>query len=262
MLALLLMLAGQEAPRVKPLNREEWITEDDYPASAVRAEAEGTVAFDLTVAGDGHVADCQVSLSSGNADLDSTTCTLLIQRARFSTPQAGLHYRGRILWKIPAPDPEPIAWGHSAGILHLSADNKILSCEDKFEGSATEALGEPCGMFGSDLPREFEQMIGTTGKPRDVTMELTTYFEGEPMPARHFARPGQIPIARLLVRFDIDINGRVANCRKEQTGLEGVLARAPSPCTWHLGPFVPALDKAGKPRATSGALELAISQTP
>ncbi|HYD37593.1 MAG TPA: energy transducer TonB, partial [Allosphingosinicella sp.] len=86
---------------------------DDYPASAVRAGEEGTVAFRLQVNPTGRVAACTVTQSSGSAALDSTTCRLLASRARF-TPARDRKGRavadsltGRIIWKLPEPEPAP-----------------------------------------------------------------------------------------------------------------------------------------------------------
>ncbi|MBQ1499788.1 MAG: TonB family protein [Sphingomonas sp.] len=262
---LLVMLAGlapQDAPRVKPLNVQEWVTEDDYPADALRYDEEGTVRFDLTVARDGAVGKCEIAQSSGSDALDATTCTLLTQRARFSTPQAGLHYRGQITWKLPPAVPEPIAWSHSAAIIRLAGDGAVLGCEEKYEGHVSEKIGEPCASYGKEMPAMLLAAIGGTGAPRTVTMELTNYFGGEAGPARFHAKAGQVMVARRQIQFDIAESGKVENCRDVPTGQEGVLDFMPSPCSWGPGPYVPPLDAAGKPHATTGTMEVAISRTP
>jgi TonB family protein len=80
---------------------------DDYPAEALRAGEQGTVAFQLEVGADGSVAACTVTSSSGSASLDSTTCRLLRERARF-TPARDSSGKpvsdtvvSRITWRIP-----------------------------------------------------------------------------------------------------------------------------------------------------------------
>lgn len=65
-------------------NLASYVSNDDYPASAIRAEEQGTTRFRLTVGGNGRVTDCQVTGSSGSSSLDSTTCRLMRSRARFS----------------------------------------------------------------------------------------------------------------------------------------------------------------------------------
>jgi protein TonB len=52
----------------------------DYPASARRARIGGSVSVLFTVQTSGRVSGCRVVKSSGNADLDSTTCRLIEQR--------------------------------------------------------------------------------------------------------------------------------------------------------------------------------------
>jgi protein TonB len=55
----------------------------DYPIAARKAGAEGAVAVRYTVGIDGKVQDCNVIQSSGNADLDATTCRLVQRRFRY-----------------------------------------------------------------------------------------------------------------------------------------------------------------------------------
>jgi len=57
---------------------------DDYPASAQSANAEGTVRAELTISATGQVVSCNITQSSGNSALDSTTCNILRRRAKFT----------------------------------------------------------------------------------------------------------------------------------------------------------------------------------
>ncbi|MGN6817811.1 MAG: energy transducer TonB [Sphingomonas sp.] len=61
-----------------------WFTNDDYPADAKRAGAQGTVSIVLSVDASGIVTGCRVATSSGNASLDAATCTLATRRGRFN----------------------------------------------------------------------------------------------------------------------------------------------------------------------------------
>lgn len=65
----------------------EWIggriKDSDYPRKALRAGASGTVYLRFTVGVKGRVTDCTVTRSSGNADLDETTCRLIVERFRY-----------------------------------------------------------------------------------------------------------------------------------------------------------------------------------
>jgi protein TonB len=65
-------------------NPGQFFSSDNYPPSAIRAGAQGRVVARLTVGTDGRVTDCSVTTSSGNSDLDATTCRIAKSRVRFS----------------------------------------------------------------------------------------------------------------------------------------------------------------------------------
>ena len=65
-------------------NLASYVSNDDYPASAIRAEEQGTTRFRLSVGPDGRVTNCEITSSSGSSALDSTTCRLMQRRAKFS----------------------------------------------------------------------------------------------------------------------------------------------------------------------------------
>ena len=60
------------------------IVNSDYPEAASRAGAIGTVIARFTVRPDGRASQCRVTRSSGNADLDATTCRLIEKRFRYA----------------------------------------------------------------------------------------------------------------------------------------------------------------------------------
>jgi protein TonB len=60
------------------------ISNRDYPTAASRANIGGSVSVRFTVGADGRVRGCGVMRSSGNADLDSTTCRLIERRFRYA----------------------------------------------------------------------------------------------------------------------------------------------------------------------------------
>jgi protein TonB len=57
---------------------------DDYPRRAKRRGAQGSVTIRYRVETDGRVSRCNVLVSSGHSDLDSTTCRLVQERYRYS----------------------------------------------------------------------------------------------------------------------------------------------------------------------------------
>jgi TonB family protein len=82
------------------------ISNDDYPAEALRHEEQGVVGFRLTVGTNGMVTACQITSTSGSSALDSTTCRILTERARFSPARDARgrptidYVSARIVWRI------------------------------------------------------------------------------------------------------------------------------------------------------------------
>jgi protein TonB len=76
--------AKKVAPARARANLASYVSDEDYPSSAVRNEEQGTTRFRLGVGPDGKVAECTVTGSSGSSALDSATCRLMKQRARFT----------------------------------------------------------------------------------------------------------------------------------------------------------------------------------
>jgi len=91
-------------PRNSPLG---WLSTDDYPAAALRAEAEGVAAYRLIVGTNGKVSACELTRSTGNAQLDAATCKFIERRARFdpATDESGAKvvgsFTGTVKWEIP-----------------------------------------------------------------------------------------------------------------------------------------------------------------
>ena len=105
--------AAPPPPRFTPTsvvpkgNPGSWATTNDYPSRALREEREGTTGFRVSVGPDGRVTDCQITSSSGHADLDQATCDNVRRRARFNPakdgegqPTSGT-YANRVRWVIP-----------------------------------------------------------------------------------------------------------------------------------------------------------------
>lgn len=88
-------------------NPSSWITDADYPPSALRAGEEGSVGISFNVNAQGRIEACSVSSSSGSSALDQATCRLVERRGRYSpaldaagNPIAGGRQRLRFRWQI------------------------------------------------------------------------------------------------------------------------------------------------------------------
>ncbi len=84
-----------------------WITTNDYRSNWIARELTGTARFQLEIAADGRVTDCAITGSTGHAALDTATCRLLEQRARFEPARnskgdavAG-SFANAVRWELP-----------------------------------------------------------------------------------------------------------------------------------------------------------------
>lgn len=93
----------------KPKNNPgNWATEMDFPARAMKERRQGIAGFQLEISPDGRVSQCNITASSGHADLDATTCTLILRRGRFdpALDEKGVPIIGkwsnRVKWSLPS----------------------------------------------------------------------------------------------------------------------------------------------------------------
>jgi protein TonB len=101
------------APRFTPVAAAargapgDWATPDDYPSRPLREGVQGTSGFRVTIGTNGRVTACEITSSSGNAELDAATCKLVTARARFTPAKDGEGqlttgvYANRVKWQIP-----------------------------------------------------------------------------------------------------------------------------------------------------------------
>lgn len=86
-------------------NPASWITPEDYPAEALRAHEQGTVAIRWTVRPEGNPAGCFVTQSSGFPRLDEAACSAIMRRASYVPLADGdRHIRSetrRVTWRLP-----------------------------------------------------------------------------------------------------------------------------------------------------------------
>jgi TonB family protein len=90
--------AGTARPSNNP---GSWVTTNDYPARALREERQGASSFRVVVNAQGVVSACEITQSSGHADLDAATCAAVQKRARFDPGTGDRSYRNRVQWRIP-----------------------------------------------------------------------------------------------------------------------------------------------------------------
>lgn len=100
--ALAALATAQAGPAVEITAPPAGLHDIDYPASALRAEAQGTTLYRVSVDPQGRVTSCTVETSSGHPVLDATTCAVVTRRARFPAAEPGVErfYRGRQVFSL------------------------------------------------------------------------------------------------------------------------------------------------------------------
>ena len=94
------------AVQAKPIGSvSSWIQAGDYPAG--NHGNAGTTRFRLTVGTDGGVEECEITRSSGHANLDKATCRAMKRRARFEAAtdangnKVSGSYENKVTWQGP-----------------------------------------------------------------------------------------------------------------------------------------------------------------
>lgn len=187
-----------------------WVTNDDYPVSAMREEREGMTGFKLTIGADGLPTGCDIVAPSGHADLDTATCQLIMQRARFTPGRnargeaVGGTYSNRIRWQIPGKNADPVA------------------------------------VAGFDLDPAQESWP-RSAIPDDAFKRID--------PAAHYPAAARAAREEGVVHMELntDSAGQVVGCKVNESSLSATLDEAACSLMRSEGKFLPALDSDGKP---------------
>ena len=212
-------------------NLASLFSDEDYPAEAARKREEGTVGFRLQVGPDGMVAVCTITSSSGHLSLDSTTCRLLTERARFSPARdrrgrpRGDSVVGRITWRLPEPD-----------LARLAPTLAIHSIRVTPEGDATCSIilnGVP--QEGPDCPAEMKSTMVDAARRGDRILEETVVTFVTPNGEREMVDGAEhgTRMAAVDALLSIASDGSVLECRiahKEIDPMFGQGDRARDPC--------------------------------
>src|SRR5688500_15688545 len=108
---------SESRPPVPPVrartNLADYFSHSWYPPDALRSRQEGAVRFQVDVGPNGRAQACRVIASSGSAALDEATCSIMMDRGRF-TPARDAdgravpdRFTARIEWALPPEAAEP-----------------------------------------------------------------------------------------------------------------------------------------------------------
>lgn len=99
--------APPAAGKPQPIAPAKWMTPDDYPVEALRANEQGAIGFVLEVDAKGIAKTCRVTSGAEAAILSKATCKILLERAKFvpAKDKAGKPiasaFESRFRWEIP-----------------------------------------------------------------------------------------------------------------------------------------------------------------
>lgn len=271
LLALALAAAGlpaQDAPApgacMSGPRGRTWVTNDDYPAAALRAGQQGVVEFTLDVGTDGCVTACRIDRSSGYPILDTTTCSLMLRRARFnpaadaSGKPIAATWSSQSKWVLPPDDPiAPRPWTTHA-LASYSEDGRLLSCTGSGDAPQTH-LSRFC-QFATRIPAAH---LAILRKDRPgafiVAMEGAGRFDGQT--AVPVAQAGE-PVAKITIDFGIDARGYMSDCNARDETPAALAGRFGSACGLLMEDYVPARDAAGQPVPRRGSIAIVYTMLP
>ena len=116
------------------LNPSNIITASDYPANSWKRGDQGITHFRLSLGTSGQATACTIVVSSGHEELDSATCRLMVERAKFdmSTVLAAnkdASYSNRVRWQIPIRSPRVLLFGVTSIKLPIQSDAAKAKCQ-------------------------------------------------------------------------------------------------------------------------------------
>jgi len=168
-----------------PLNDPgSWVSAGDYPPDSRRNREEGQVSFRLTVGGDGRPSACAIVKSSGFESLDSVTCRLLLQRARFHPPVDAIgpvssaSYEKTISWALASLNVQDSPSVNYTLRIDVNEDGLVQSCEViaskryVLEGQ-TAGPSNPCPTVGTPFTKDFVSRTSRSKRSFLITESIT-----------------------------------------------------------------------------------------
>ncbi len=198
-----------------------YVSQDDYPASAMSRGEQGTVRFALDIGPDGRVTGCTIVVSSGSSALDNATCRIMRSRARFTPARdargqpVGDAGRGSLAWFLPVTTAPDLAYVPSPGV------------------PAATASAAPSSVF-----------MGTLVEPARARANLASYVTAGDYPASALHR-GEDGVVRF--RLAVGADGRVAKCEILRSSGSAALDNATCRIMRSRARFTPARSSTGQP---------------
>ena len=138
----------------------ELFSEADYPPGALRQGVEGSTQIEVDIGTSGRPTRCIVTYTSGNSELDSRTCAVTMERARF---RAALDHAGRpvpdtasfkIIWRIRDLPHSMFRRERVVSILTPGAEGPTCTIQVNTEPMVQIGARECLDRFGPDIAAE------------------------------------------------------------------------------------------------------------
>lgn len=222
-LAMLLTAAMSQAAdhpptRARPLEPlANWVSDRDYPAEAIRREAQGVTHFRLVIDERGIVESCTVTESSNVPQLDAATCSIMSIRARFEPARdaAGHAVRdtieSRIRWVLPDERPPTLPFEPTRYVssIHATAAGETRCSTNAGWDPDNSVLSGDCGLFsGSGAAAQMRAARSET----TLTAIVSLVPQGTPPPSGGPADYGTTLVEADVV-VEIAANGSIGACR-------------------------------------------------
>lgn len=253
----MLALAPQaELPRraraLQPL--ASLFSDADYPTSALLNGAEGTVIFRLEIDAAGAPSGCVVEESSGDPVLDSRTCEIVMERARYrparnraGRPVRDFH-RARVTWRL-ADDAASIRSlpNRTVTSIHIAEDGQA-SCRIVRPGSPPPPpAGSQCNSFVTEAVAALRRL----GREAEASLLLEVAEPGTP-PLDLDSSYGDLA-AEAEASLSVSPDGMVADCRMTRSRTHRIIAGMRGPpeicgLPLRLAPILPPVENRGELR--------------
>jgi TonB family protein len=170
-----LLAAATTVPEATPIEPASWFSPNDYPTDALKKGIQGSVSFDVEVDPEGRPTGCRVTVSSGDPNLDQTTCKLVESKGKFipatgpdGKPVAG-HYSSRANWFLqpqtttgPVPGDWPIVAPKGVKVTPDWSDSRLYPMDARKKNEE--------GSLRAQL------LVGSDGKPMDCRIVESSKF--------------------------------------------------------------------------------------
>jgi TonB family protein len=228
-----------------------WLTEDDYPASAMHVRDHGLTVFALAIDAQGRVSSCRITASSGSAILDEATCRLITERGRFTPARDARgravpgQFASRVRWQFDPERAEPIVAWRTAVALNIARDGTVLSCT--IERSAL-APAEAKTLCPPDKDMVKFLLSSMNGEPHKVLMEFSFTPAGKAALPLTANSAGREVIFLAKINLDIGVDGSIEHCTLPGAAVEATPDTEGCNNVF-TGPFQPYIGASGQPEA-------------